>query len=306
MRVLITGGAGFIGSHAAEALLRAGHSVWIVDNLSTGRQDSVPAAAHFLKGSIGCDAFTGAAFDWAKPEVVLHAAASYKDPSAWQEDSYTNVLGTATVIKHTKRVKCSRMIYLQTALCYGLNPPQNPIQTTCPLAPYESSYAISKTAGENYIRLSGLDWVSFRLANMYGPRNLSGPVPTFYKRLKAGQACTIADARRDFVFVDDLVELIVLACQGAGRGAYHVASGTDRAIVEMYDALVGALGIQGAERVVTPRGADDAKSLLLDPIKTEEQFCWAASTPLAQGIKKAVEWYERNGVDQTYTHLRVS
>ncbi len=123
------------------------------------------------------------AFDRFAPEVVVHAAASYKDPEDWASDAATNVLGTSLVARAARRPRSGGFIYLQTALCYGLHPLEQPITLDHPILPTASSYAISKTAGEQYVALSGLDWQSFRLANAYGPRNLSGPLPTFYSRL---------------------------------------------------------------------------------------------------------------------------
>src|SRR5262249_1045859 len=153
-----------------------------------------------VEGSITDGALMKRTFDDFKPDVVLHAAASYKDPDNYIGDANTNVLGTAITVSNTQRLKVKRLIYLQTALCYG-DPVEQPITVKHPLEPSKSSYAISKTAGEMYIQLSGLDYVSFRLANAYGPRNLSGPLPTFYHRLTTGKPCFVMDTRRDFIFV---------------------------------------------------------------------------------------------------------
>ena len=173
----------------------------------------------------------------------MHAAASYKDPEAWAEDAATNTLGTANVVRAAERADVERLIYFQTALCYGTQPLEQPITLDHPLRP-DSSYAISKTAGEQYIELSRLDWVSLRLANAYGPRNVSGPLPTFFSRLTSGKPCFVMDTRRDFIFVDDLIEVVLAALDGTGHGHYHVASGSDYAIKELFDATVAALGIE--------------------------------------------------------------
>ena len=163
-----------------------------------------------------------------------------------------------------------RLIYFQTALCYGLHPLEQPITLEHPVRPEGSSYAISKTAGEQYVMLSDLDFLSFRLANAYGPRNISGPLPTFFQRLTSGKACFVMDTRRDFIFVDDLVEVVVKAIDGAGRkGAYHISSGSDYAIKELFDETVHALNVTLDQPVeVRPRNPDDVFSILLDPTKT--------------------------------------
>src|SRR5581483_3556807 len=269
-----------------------------------GLPASVSDGASLVVGSIADEEVLDEAVDRFRPELVVHCAASYRDPDAWEEDVRTNALGSALLAQQALRAGVRRLVYFQTALCYGHLPLQAPIRLDHPLRP-ESSYAISKTAGEQYIALSGLDYVSLRLANVYGPRNLSGPVPTFFQRLAAGKACFAVDTRRDFVYVDDLLDVALRAIDGAGApGVYHVSSGSDISIRELYDAVAAAMGVdQPVEE--RPRGEDDAPTILLDPARTIEEFGWRARTPLAEGIRRAIEWYAEHGVEQTYTHLRL-
>lgn len=308
MRVLITGGAGFIGSNLADRLLARGDAVTVIDNYATGRRDNLAPqpGLQVVEGSIADPDALADAFRQGKPEYVVHAAAAYKDPQNWVEDVRTNAEGTAAVIRASESAGVRRLIYFQTALCYGLHPLEQPITLSHPLRPEGSSYAISKTAGEHYIGLSGLDFISFRLANAYGPRNLSGPLPTFYHRLTAGKACFVMDTRRDFIFVDDLIAVVLRALDGAGsRGYYHVSSGSDFAIAELYDETVAALGLTGLAAVeVRPRNPDDVFSILLDPSKTNQDFSWKTTTPLSDGVRRAIEYYRQYGIEETYTHLR--
>ena len=308
MRVLITGGAGFIGSHLADRLLARGDEVLVVDNFTTARRDNLEPNPRLkmVEGSIADPTVVGRAWSDFEPQIVVHAAASYKDPENWYEDALTNVVGTANVVKASQRHKISRLIYLQTALGYGLTPLEQPITLSHPLRPEGSSYAISKTAGEAYVFLSGLPHISFRLANAYGPRNLSGPLPTFYQRLTSGKACFVMDTRRDFIYVDDLVEVVTTAVDGRGQsGAYHISSGSDYAIKDLFDATVKALGIELDQEVeVRERSADDVYTILLDPSKTEEDFDWTVQTSLDKGVERAVRYYQERGIDQTYTHLK--
>jgi UDP-glucose 4-epimerase len=306
MNVLVTGGAGFIGSNLVERLLDRGDSVVVVDNFATARHDSLPREADGLtmvEASIADSGVLEDAFAFAAPDVVVHAAAAYKDPDDWVEDIRTNSLGTAHVVKTAQEAGVRRLVYLQTALCYGNRPLEQPVTLSHPLRP-ESSYAISKTAGEEYIRMSGLDFVSLRLANVYGPRNLSGPVPTFFQRLSEGKSCFAVDTRRDFVFVEDLLSVMLPALDGTGSGVYHVSSGRDFSIKELYDAVADVMGVDTPveER---PRGEDDAPSILLDPSRTEADFGWSVETPLADGIRRTIDWYQTHGVAETYTHLRM-
>jgi UDP-glucose 4-epimerase len=308
MRVLITGGAGFIGSNLADRLLDRGDTVTVIDNYATGRRDNLRPRPllQVVVGSIADSAALGESFRLARPDYVVHAAASYKDPHNWEEDARTNAEGTAAVVHASEAAGVRRLIYFQTALCYGLHPIEQPITLSHPLHPEGSSYAISKTAGEYYIALSGLDFISFRLANAYGPRNLSGPLPTFFHRLTAGKACFVMDTRRDFIYVDDLIDVVVRALDGAGqRGYYHVSSGSDYAIKELYDQTVGALQLKELPPVeVRPRNPDDVFSILLDPSRTNQDFAWRTSTSLATGVRRAIDYYREFGIQETYTHLK--
>jgi UDP-glucose 4-epimerase len=306
--VLITGGAGFIASHITDRLLERGDNVLVLDTFATARRDTLATHANLklVERSISDTETVDSLFADFVPEIVVHAAASYKDPEDWDEDARTNALGTANVVQASERHGVKRLIYFQTALCYGLHPQEQPITLTHPLDPSASSYAISKTAGEWYVRLSSIDWVSFRLANVYGPRNLSGPLPTFFQRLTEGKSVFVMDTRRDFVFVDDLVSVAMKAIDGAGqKGVYHVSSGSDVSIKDLFDATIAAMRTELDEEVeVRPRNPDDAPSILLDPSKTEQDFDWAASTPLDEGVAKAVDYYREHGVAETFTHLK--
>jgi UDP-glucose 4-epimerase len=212
------------------------------------------------------------------------------------------------VVRAAQKHDIGRLLYFQTALCYGLRPLEQPITLQHPIRPEGSSYAYSKTAAEQYIELSGIDYVTFRLANVYGPRNVSGPLPTFFQRLSAGKPCFVMDTRRDFVFIDDLVDVVTNAIvDGKGeRGAYHVSSGSDYAIKDLFDATVKALGISlGTDVEVRPRNPDDAFTILLDPSKTNRDFAWRATTPLEDGVHAAINYYQTHGVTETYTHLKL-
>jgi len=307
MRVLITGGAGFIGSHLADRLLARGDEVLVIDNLATGKKENLSSnpKLEFVEDTIADRAVVEGLFERFAPDHVIHAAASYKDPNDWNEDVLTNALGSSYVVGAAVAREVKRLVYFQTALCYGLLPKEQPITLDHPLDP-ESSYAISKTAGEQYIQLSGIDYVSFRLANAYGPRNVSGPLPTFYQRLTAGKKCFVMDTRRDFIYIDDLVDLVLMALDGRGEsGIYHASSGSDYSIKELFDLTVDALGITLDEPVEErPRGADDAYTILIDPSKTVATYGWRPETALSQGVPRTVSWYTDRGVGETYTHLK--
>ena len=307
MNVLVTGGCGQVGSHVAELLLARGDRVLALDNLATGRREHLIEHPNLQVtiGSIADALLVEKALADFKPEVVVHTAASYKDPANWHEDNLTNCVGGALLIQGARWHGVKRFIYFQTALCYGLKPLQQPIRLDHPKNPGNSSYAISKTTTEDYLTISGLDYVTFRLANVVGPRNVSGPLPIFFQRLKDGKRCFVTTARRDFVFVKDLAAVVVRAVDGIGSGAYHFSSGTDIAIRELYDAVVAAMGITPyPEPDVRPLGADEAPSILLDPSRTFHDFGPITFTPLKQTVAAAVKYYREHGVLGEYTHLK--
>lgn len=271
MRVLITGICGFVGSHLAEAFTDLGHEVSGVDNLDTGKSHNWPAFTYV--DIVERQSFYGFANDM-RPELVIHCAASYKDPEKWHRDTDVNVAGAINVAA-VARHHDAGIVYFQTVL------------------PPISSYAISKIAGEHYLRLSGQPLTVYRLASVYGPRNLSGPIPTFYKRIKAGEECTaVQEVTRDFVFIDDLVQRVLRE----ELGTVEVRSGIETSIDALPHMIGDALGVE--PRVVLRSRPDD------DVAHYEMTGAPQSGIAIADGIARTVEWYEQNGgVEESYTHL---
>lgn len=307
MKVFITGGLGQVGSHVAEMLLERGDEVLVIDNLATGRREHLKdhPKLRVVIDTIADKGLVERLVGEFQPEVIVHTAASYKDPEDWYNDALTNVVGGANLVQAAKAHKVRRFIYFQTALCYGVKPLQQPIRLDHPKFPANSSYAISKTAAEDYLEISGIDFVTFRLANVIGPRNVSGPLPIFYQRLTEGKRCFVTKARRDFVFVKDLARAVVKAVDGTGTGTYHFSSGKDIAIKELYDAVVAGIGLaEYPEPEIRELGPDDAPSILLDPSRTFQDFGQVEFTPLSTLVAEAVKYYREYGVQGGYTHLR--
>lgn len=307
MKILVTGGLGQVGSHVAELLLARGDEVLVIDNLATGRRAHLGehAKLRVVIDTIADKTRVDALVAGFRPDAIVHTAASYKDPEDWYNDALTNVVGGANIVRAALANKVARFIYFQTALCYGVKPRQNPVRLDHPKLPANSSYAISKTAAEDYIEISGLDYVSFRLANVVGPRNVSGPLPIFFQRLTEGKRCFVTRSRRDFVFVKDLARTVLRAIDGTGHGAYHFSSGGDVAIIELYDAVVRALGLERyPEPEMRDLGPDDAASILLDPSRTVADFGKIDFTPLPVIVDAAVQYYRTFGVAGGYTHLK--
>ena len=307
MKVFVTGGLGQIGSHIIELMLERGDEVLTIDNLATGRREHLADHTNLkvIIDTIANKSLIDNLIGDFKPDAIIHTAASYKDPDDWYNDTLTNCVGGSNVIDAAKKFSVKRFIYFQTALCYGIKPMHQPIRLDHPRVPGSSSYAISKTSNEYYLELSGLDFVTFRLANVIGPRNVAGPLPIFYQRLKDGKQCFVTKTRRDFVFVKDLARVVLKACDGVGHGTYHFSSGNDVAIEELYDAVVNALNIKSKPKVeIKELGVDDVFSILLDPTRTFEDFGNINFTSLQETVSSAITYYQKYGTLGEYTHLR--
>lgn len=305
MKILITGGAGCLGSNLIERLLPQGHEILVVDNFATGRREVVPdvAGLKVVEGTIADSSLVDKVFAEFQPDYVIHSAAAYKDLTDWTEDAQTNVIGTINVVNAAKAHNVRRFINFQTALCYG-RPAVVPIPVEAPTAPF-TSYGISKTAGEQYLAMSGLSYVSLRLANVTGPRLAIGPIPTFYTRLKDGKSCFCSDTVRDFLDMSDFFALMDLVLQDdAPTGVYNVSTGEGHTIKDIFDAVVTHLGVTLEEPVkVVPAGDDDVPAVVLDPSETEKAFGWKARVNFADTISNMLKWYDDYGVSAIHSHL---
>ena len=304
MRLLMTGGAGCLGSNLLEHYLPQGHEILVIDNFATGKREVVPdvPGLTLVEGSIADRPLVDEAFARFRPTHVIHSAASYKDPRNWAGDVATNVLGTIHVAEAALSAGVARFVNFQTALCYG-RPRQVPIPVEHPVAPF-TGYGISKTAGEQFLLQSGLPVVSLRLANICGPRLAIGPIPTFYKRLKAGQACVCSDTVRDFLDMSDFFAVMDLVlAPGAPVGVFNVSTGEGRSILQVFKAVARCLGIDPPDVPVVPAGPDDVAAVVLDPGRTRDAFGWRAKVGFEDAIERQVAWYERHGVTDVFSHL---
>ena len=279
MRILCSGAGGFVGSSLYDAL-EDEHEIWGFDNFLTGRRENHPGVIE--RDITNRDELYTFANE-AEPELVIHCAASYSDPNLWHRDTDTNVAGginAALVAKHHG----ARLIYFQTIL------------------PPISSYAISKIASEHYQRFSGVPLTVFRMANIYGPRNLSGPIPVFYKRITNGQPCVVVDTTRDMVFISDLVRCVLQVIEEGLEGTFDVCSGVQTPIYEMHEAILEELGFTRVFYDLTPPDPDDVQGTI-DPANGVPG--WKPEVSLRDGITRTVASYREHGVAETHTHLRI-
>jgi UDP-glucose 4-epimerase len=287
-RILVTGGAGFIGSHLVDALLDHGHEVTVLDDLSTGRRERVQPAADLHVGSVTDDVAVAAAV--AGAQVVHHLAAqidvraSVTDPAA---DAFVNIVGTATVLEAARRAGVRRVVLASTGgAIYGeaWTVPTPEIADVRPLSPY----AVSKAAAEAYLRLNaeqhGLSTLALRLANVYGPRQDAsgegGVIARWCAAARSGEGVTVfGDGRqtRDFVYVGDVADAFRIAGESEVTGACNIGTGRQTSLLE----LVAALGLRPA---FAPRRLGEVRHSCLDPQRAELLLGWRAQTALSRGL----------------------
>ncbi len=303
MKIFITGIAGCLGSNLADRLLEMGHSVAGIDNFATGSEDYIANQKRidFFRGSISDFDFLKHAIEESNPEIIIHSAASYKDPNDFYEDINTNILGMINLVNHALKMKVKKFINFQTALCYGI-PESTPISIDSNLKPF-TSYGISKTAGESYLINTDLSFVSLRLGNICGPRLSIGPIPTFYERLKDGKKCFCTESIRDFLDFSDFMDFIELIFEKDFQGIFNLSTGKGNSIKEIYELVCDHFNIKDKKIEVREINKDDIKEVVLDP---QEAFKvgWKPKFTFEQIIKRQLKWYDNNSIDEIYSHLK--
>jgi UDP-glucose 4-epimerase len=305
-RILITGGAGFIGSHVAEAVLAAGHDVAIVDNLSTGRREFVPAAARFFPYDIKAKETFGLILEW-RPQVLMHHAAqmsvrlSVADPVF---DAQENIFGSLNLFQAAVRAGAEKIIFASTGgAIYGDQAPI-PAAETDKAAP-ECPYGVAKLAIEHYLhfyhREYGIVPVSLRYANVYGPRQNglgeAGVVAIFIEKFLADQQPVInGDGRqtRDFVFVRDVVAANLLALEYSEAGIFNIGAGKETDILTIYLKLQQFTG-SPLGPVHGPAKAGEQRRSALDARLAQEKLGWQPQMDLDEGLSLTVAAFKGSG-----------
>lgn len=302
-KILITGGAGTLGKNLIKFFLKENCQICIVDNFSTSKKiSSKDEDLVVFEGSIADKFFLDKVFSKFKPEIIFNSAASYKDPFNWVEDINTNILGAVNISELSLKYNIKKIINFQTALCYGkvIKSPITLDQANNP----STSYSISKTAGESYLLNTFENIVSLRIANICSPYLSIGPIPTFYKRLKNNDQCFCTKAVRDFLDIDDFLDLIKSILEKPSiNGVFNVSTGKGCSIFEIYQYISKFLGKNSQEIKIKEIQKDDIKELVLDPKETEDKFGWVAKRGLEEMLNKQLDWYEKNGISTIYSHL---
>jgi UDP-glucose 4-epimerase len=302
MRCLVTGGAGFIGSHLVDALLARGEEVTVIDDLSTGRRENLAlaGAAHLVEKDIREDDAIELAAE-AAPDIVFHLAAQMDVRKSVAEPSYDasiNVCGTANMLEVARRCGARRFVFASSGgAIYGEGAGRElPLGESVAIAPL-SPYGQSKYAGEGYValyeRLHGLSGISLRLGNVYGPRQdplgEAGVIAIFCGLVRNGGEPTVfGDGRqtRDYVYVDDVVRALLAAADSETGGAVNVGTGVEADVLELV-ARFGELapGGNGFEPRFAARRTGEVERIAIDPTHASRELGWRAETALSEGLE---------------------
>jgi UDP-glucose 4-epimerase len=301
-RTVVTGGAGFVGSHVADAFLESGYEVLVLDDLSTGHEHNVPEAAHFERLDIVDHDRLAAVLSSFQADVVCHLAAqssvtvSVREP---RRDLAVNVEGTLNVCEASRVVRAHVVFASTGGALYGDRAPVPTPEEAAPepLAPYGAS----KLSGEAYVatwgRLHGLPNVVLRLGNVYGPRQdahgEAGVVAIFCDRLLVGEPPTVfgdGTQTRDYIHVRDVASAFVLTAEAGRAGIYNVGTGIESSVLELLELLERAAGTSLDPRFEPLRPGELVRSAL-DASRLQDDVGWRAGTPLEAGPRETFEWY---------------
>ena len=299
MKILVTGGAGFIGSHVVDGLIAEGHDVLAVDDLSTGTVKNLNQTAPFRQMSILSDDFRQLVADF-RPEVINHHAAQIAVPVSVDDpldDARRNVLGSISVFEAARQSDVRKVINISSGGAMYGEPVSLPCDEDHPIVP-ESPYGLSKFAAERYLdlyyRLYGLNFTTLRYGNVYGPRQdphgEAGVVAIFTERMLQERDCTIfgsGEQERDFVFVGDIVRANILALDHADGQAVNIGAGEPTTVNQVFSALAIAADYD-REPVYAAERPGEVYRIYLNVQRAAEVLQWRPEVSFVEGIERTV------------------
>ncbi len=303
MKVLVTGGAGFIGSHIVDALIAEGHSVAVVDDLSTGKQNNLDTRAHFHLADIrDADALTQI-FDEEMPDAISHQAAKADVRESMQKPvlyADVNVLGSLNLLEQARRTGVKKFIYASTGGAVYGEPETLPVTEEHPVNPLDP-YGASKHHVEHYLYLYeknyGLPYTILRYPNVYGPRQYpfgeAGVIAIFAVKMLHGEQPTIngtGEKERDFVYVGDIARANLLALTKGENGTYNLGSGHGTSINTVFEKLHEIIRF-GSDPFHGPDKAGEVKRIYLDASKARQELEWEPEVSLDEGMQKTVDYF---------------
>lgn len=296
-KILITGGAGFIGTHLIKALVNQKFSTAVIDDLSTGHKNRLPKSVEFFKADIANPQIL-TIFKKIKPEIVFHLAANSRITSSQTDNINSNLIGTFNVLNCSQAVKIKQLIFTSSSATYGESK-TFPIKETHPTKPI-STYGISKLTGELYCQLFKPYFSStiFRLANVYGPYQDSsaegGVVAIFINKLLKNQLPTIfgtGQQVRDFIYVKDVVSALLKSLQHPQPAVLNLSTNHPTSINQLLTLITKLLNQPSQFKKAKARLGDISKSLL-DISKTKKHLHWQPQTSLEIGLKHTIEYFQ--------------
>ena len=310
MKILITGGAGFIGSHVQDELIRLGHTVAVLDNLRSGSRENLnEKTAFFYEADITDRDKVSQIMNDFKPEIVFHFAAQNNVPDSMKDpylDLDYNIAGTFNVAYCAHLSGARRIIYSNTGgALYGEQSDENlPIKEDQIIDRPTSFYGVSKGVAEEYFRLFqhvyGLEWVSLRFANVYGPRQVgkgeAGIIAIFTQKMVDGeQAVIFGDGlhTRDYVYISDIVKACIMAMSLKESDYLHISSGIEVSNIQIYQIMAKYLGISD-EPTYAPDRPGDVRRSVLDQSKMLRLLDWKPTVTIEEGIHRTIDYYRRN------------
>ncbi|HWE60696.1 MAG TPA: NAD-dependent epimerase/dehydratase family protein [Chloroflexota bacterium] len=305
MRILVTGGAGFIGSHIVDAYLAAGHDVAVVDSLWShggGRREQVPDAARFYQLDVR-DLALREVIGKEQPEVINHHAAQHSVKLSTDDPAYdaqVNVLGLINVLTAAREAGVRKVIFPSSAATYG-TVERLPIDEQTPQHP-ESPYGITKMVSEHYLHFwqheYGLSYTALRYSNVYGPRQdpngEAGVVAIFARRFLDHQPVRIywdGEQTRDYVYAGDVARANVLALSGAENQILCIGSGVATSVNAIHRGLAEITGFEAPVEHL-PRRAGDPRDSLFNPARAAEVLGWRPEIPFHEGLRRTVQWFK--------------
>jgi UDP-glucose 4-epimerase len=306
MRIAVTGGAGFIGSHVIDAYRAAGHDVLVIDSLwehGGGRRVNVPENVSLVHMDVRDEAIGRVFADFA-PEVVSHHAAQHSVAISARDplyDAQINVIGLLNVLEFAQKSGVRKVIFASSGATFG-TPERLPITDDTPQHP-SSPYGITKMAGEHYLRFykasRGLDFTALRYGNVYGPRQdpngEAGVISIFIGKFLAREPVRIdwdGDQTRDYVFVEDVARVNLAALERGSGGCYVIGTGVSTSVNQIYRRLVEITGFE-APVIHAPQRPGDARDAQFDATGARLELGWTPSTDLPDGIRATYEYFER-------------
>ena len=306
MKALVTGGAGFIGSHVVDSLVERGHEVMVVDDLSTGFRENINPGARFYELSIS-DEGLAEVLERERPEVISHHAAQMDVRRSVAEpifDAEQNILGSLNLITNAVRSGARKIIYASSGGAVYGEAQYLPVDEEHPVNPL-SQYGVSKHTVEHYLHLyasqHGLEYVVLRYANIYGPRQNpygeAGVIAIFARQMLGGERPTIfgtGDKTRDYTHISDVVQANILALERGSNAIYNIGTGLETSDKEVFDIVAAAAGYKGSPLYAPVRGGE-IKRICLSWAKAYRELGWRPRMPLREGIAETVDYIRSQG-----------